>query len=214
MGYEIKNYSNLLDKLSGFLSKTQLEAHFKLYEGYVNKLNEIEKKLKNEDPSKANYSFNEFSELKRREAVAFNGAFLHELYFENLGNEGAEPSVKLNGDIKKRYGTLDKLFSILAGIAISEPGWALLTYNRIDGQLHTYLLEEHHIGLPVHQELILVIDSWEHAYMIDYGIAKDKYMEGIFKHINWEIVNKRYYKILQKNSDYVNTDFEEVRPLR
>jgi Fe-Mn family superoxide dismutase len=209
MAYEVKNFSHLIEELNGFLSEKQLEAHFKLYEGYVKKLNEIEKKLDSSDPSKANYSFNEFSELKRREAVAFNGAFLHELYFENLGNKNTELSGKLKTDIDKRFGSLDNLYANLKGIAISEPGWAILTYNRVDKQLHTYLLEEHHIGLPVHQELLLVIDSWEHAYMIDYGISKDQYMEKIINKINWEIVNERYSRLSRKGTENVDVSFRE-----
>jgi Fe-Mn family superoxide dismutase len=208
MAYEIKSFDHLYAKLPGFLSEKQLEAHFKLYEGYVKKLNEIEKKLVDTDPAKANYSFNEFSELKRRESVAFNGAFLHQLYFENLGSAG-EPDNKIKADIEKRFGTMENLFANLTGIAVSEPGWAILTYNRVDKLLHTYLLEEHHIGFPVHQELIIVIDSWEHAYMIDYGIDKPKYMENIFNNLNWEIINERYLNIKRKNTANVDIDFRE-----
>jgi Fe-Mn family superoxide dismutase len=195
MGYEIKNYHHLLGNLTGFLSDKQLEAHFTLYEGYVKKINEIEKKLKGIDPTKANYSFNEFSELKRREAVAFNGAFLHELYFENISSEKSEPVPELETAVNKSFGSFDKLFLDLKEIAISTPGWAVLTFNKVDKQLHTYLLEEHHIGLPVHQEILLIVDSWEHAYMIDYALEKAKYLDNFKDHINWNIVNERFVKV-------------------
>ena len=79
--FEVKNFNNLLGNVDG-ISDNQLEAHFGLYAGYVKKLNEITEKLQNVDKSLSNYSFGEFSELKRREAIAFNGVFLHEKYFE------------------------------------------------------------------------------------------------------------------------------------
>ena len=77
MAYTAKNYDHLKGgALKGF-SDSQLEQHFTLYKGYVAKLNEVEEKLAVMDNTKPNYSFNEYSELKRREAVPFNGAFLH-----------------------------------------------------------------------------------------------------------------------------------------
>ncbi len=85
MAYDPKNYDHLKGGALKGLTDTQLDQHFTLYKGYIAKLNEIEEKLAAVDNTKPNYSFNEYSELKRREAVAFNGSFLHELYFENLG---------------------------------------------------------------------------------------------------------------------------------
>src|ERR1035438_524016 len=85
MTYEPKNYDHLKGGVLKGFSDSQLELHFTLYKGYLTKLNEIEEKLVVANNTKPNYSFNEYSELKRREAVAFNGSFLHEIYFENLG---------------------------------------------------------------------------------------------------------------------------------
>ena len=76
MTHEARNFDHLLGKLQG-ISDNQLKQHFTLYQGYVKKLNEIEDKLGKADRSAANYSFNEYSELKRREPVPFNGTYLH-----------------------------------------------------------------------------------------------------------------------------------------
>src|SRR5215475_10292706 len=86
MAREPKNFDHLLGGNAKGLSAMQLKAHFTLYQGYVKKLNEIWDKLAKADKSAPNYSFNEYSELKRREPVAFNGTVLHEMYFEQLGN--------------------------------------------------------------------------------------------------------------------------------
>ena len=115
MAHEAKDYSHLLGKLEGFLSDKQLEAHFGLYKGYINKLNEIETKLQSADPAGGNYSFNEFSELKRREAVAFNGSFLHEMYFENLSADGGEASAELKSALESAFGSFDKWLANLKG---------------------------------------------------------------------------------------------------
>ena len=192
---ETKDFSNLLGQLKG-ISDKQLEAHFGLYKGYVAKLNEIREKLKTQDKGAANYSFGEFSELKRREAVAFNGVFLHEAYFENLFPQGAASDV-LKEAVDASFGSWDLIIQDLKQSALSTPGWVVLTWDKTDEKLHTYLLYEHHIGLPVHQELILALDCWEHAFMIDYGTDKGSYLKAFIENINWNIVNKRFEKVIR-----------------
>ena len=190
MAYEAKNYDSLKGgKLKG-LTDAQLDAHFTLYKGYITKLNEIEEKLASIDNSKANYSFNEYSELKRREAVAFNGSFLHELYFENLGAD-SEISTGLAKALEAAGGK-DKVVADLKAAAMCGPGWAVLTRNRRDNKLHTYFFAEHHLGLPIEQDLLVVLDSWEHAFMIDFGIARAKYLEAFVENIKWSEVSKRF----------------------
>jgi superoxide dismutase, Fe-Mn family len=190
MEHKAKDFTYLLGKLKG-LSNKQLEAHFGLYKGYVAKLNEIEEKLAKQDKGATNYSFGEFSELKRREAVAFNGTYLHELYFDNLLANG-EPSAELKTAVEEAFGSWDACIQDLKSTAVSTPGWVVLTYNKKDKKVHTYIMYEHHIGLPAHQEIILALDCWEHAFMIDYGTAKADYLTAFLENVNWEIVNKRF----------------------
>ncbi len=190
MAHAAMNYDHLKNGAVKGLSDAQLDQHFTLYKGYVGKLNEIEEKLAGIDNSKPNYSFNEYSELKRREAVAFNGSFLHELYFENLGGD-ADVSAGLAAAFEAQGGK-DKLVADLKACALGGPGWAVLTRNRRDGKLHTYFLAEHHIGLPIDQDLLVVLDSWEHAFMVDYGIARAKYLDTIVDAIKWSEVSKRF----------------------
>jgi Fe-Mn family superoxide dismutase len=190
MAHAAKNYDSLKGGAVKGLSDAQLDQHFTLYKGYIGKLNEIEEKLASADNTKPNYSFNEYSELKRREAVAFNGSFLHELYFENLGAD-SEISSSLASALVAQGGK-DKLIADLKACALGGPGWAILTRNRRDGKLHTYFLAEHHIGLPIDQDLLVVVDSWEHAFMVDYGIARAKYLEAVVDAIKWSEVSKRF----------------------
>ena len=194
MQHSPKDFSSLLGKLKG-ISDNQLKQHFTQYEGYVKKLNEIEEKLAKQDKAAANYSFGEFSELKRREAVAFNGTFLHELYFENLSGKNMEPSSELRKEVVKAFGTWDNFVQDVKSSASSTPGWVVLTWNKITKQLHTYIMYEHHIGLPAHQEIIMALDCWEHAFMIDYGTDKASYLKAFFENIDWDVVNKRLKKV-------------------
>jgi Fe-Mn family superoxide dismutase len=190
MTYEPKSYEHLKGgALKGF-SDSQLELHFTLYKGYLTKLNEIEEKLTTTSNAKPNYSFNEYSELKRREAVAFNGSFLHELYFENLGADG--PCTPELGAALETQGGVALLMADLKAAALCGPGWALLTRNRRDGKLHTYFVAEHHLGLPIEQDLLLVLDSWEHAFMVDFGIKRPEYINAFLDNVKWSVVSERF----------------------
>lgn len=191
MIHTTQDFSKLLGTLQG-ISDSQLQAHFKLYEGYVKKLNEIEEKLVMADKSSANYSFGEYSELKRREAVAFNGTYLHEMYFQNLIGTPTEPSAELKTALESSFGSMADWEKDLRAAAGSTPGWVLLTYNQIDKKLHHYIMFEHHIGLPVHQVPLVALDCWEHAFMIDYGIAKPDYVTAFLKNLNWTVVGERF----------------------
>lgn len=194
MKHEVRDFDHLIGKVDG-LSEAQMKAHFGLYAGYVNKLNEIEEKLGKADPVMSNYSFGDFSELKRREAVAFNGAYLHELYFENLAPNRGQIASGLKSAIESDFGNYGAFEANMKGAATSTPGWVLLTRNRIDKKLHSYILFEHHIGLPAHQEILLALDCWEHAFMIDYGTKKPDYLATFFRNVNWNVVNERYANI-------------------
>ena len=188
--YKPKKFDFLLNEVKG-LSEKQLTAHFTLYEGYVKKLNEIQEKLKVTAPDNANFSFNEYSELKRRESVAFNGSFLHEAYFDNMLPQ-QEPSKDLQKELLKTFGSMDNFYKDVKGAAMSTPGWVLLTKDSISGRLHNYVVFEHSIAVPIGQEVIMALDCWEHAYMIDYGIKKADYIQAFTQNINWEVINERY----------------------
>jgi Fe-Mn family superoxide dismutase len=195
MTYEAMKYDHLKGgALKGF-SDSQLDLHFTLYQGYLTKLNEIEEKLTVANNTKPNYSFNEYSELKRREAVAFNGSFLHEVYFENLGAD-ADISPALQKAMEAQGGK-EKILADLKATALGGPGWGLLTCNRRAGRLHTYFVAEHHLGMPIDQDILLVLDSWEHAFMVDFGIRRPDYIDAFMGNIKWSEVSRRFGAVKQ-----------------
>lgn len=185
------DFSHLKGKVKS-LSDKQLDEHFKLYNGYVARINLIEEELSKADKSHTNYSWGKWSELKRREAVAFNGTYLHQFYFENLGNDGVSASEELKKAISDSFGTYENFLADIKSTALSTIGWVVVTCSRADKKLHTYLLTEHHSGFPVHQDILLVVDSYEHAFFLDYGVDRGAYVQALFDDINWDTVNKRF----------------------
>jgi len=195
--YEAKDFNHLLGKVNG-LSEAQLKAHFGLYQGYVNKLNEIWEKLPGADRSKANYSFAEYSELKRREPVAYNGTFLHELYFGNLAKDG-DCSPELKKALEAGFGSFDNWMVDMKACLTSAHGWALTVYDWNLKRVANMLVQsEHHVGLWPNVSVLCAVDAWEHAYMIDYGTKKADYVNNVMNALNWKAINERFSHINPK----------------
>lgn len=191
MSKDPKNYEHLIGKVKG-LSERQLRAHLELYGGYVKKLNEIEQRLGTVDRAASNYSFGDYSELKRREPVAFNGAFLHELYFDALGAGGEEAPETFKKAATAAFGSYDRWVLDVKAMAASAHGWALTTWSAPDSRLRNVLVQsEHHTGLFVDQKVLLAIDLWEHAYFADYLTKKADYVEAILSSQKWKVIDQR-----------------------
>lgn len=192
MPHSPKNFDHLIGDCKAFLSEKQLQAHFTLYQGYVKKLNEIREKLGSADKSAPNYSFNEFSELKRREPVAYNGTVLHEMYFENLGNGSTQPDDHAKKLITNSFGSVDNWIADAKAGLLSAHGWVVTVYDYFDGKLYNNLVRtEHDVGLFANVHVMVAIDAWEHAYFFDYQTGKAKYVEAVLSGLNWDVLNKR-----------------------
>jgi superoxide dismutase, Fe-Mn family len=195
--HQVKDYGRLLAQCYGFLSEAQLRAHFELYHGYVKKLNEIEVLLDSTAREGANYSFAAYSELRRREPVAYNGTFLHELYFGNLGPAKGEVPAAFRQAEAKAFGSWDDAMADLKAMALSTHGWVLVTCDLASGTLrHNLVHSEHDGGLFANQAVLLAIDCWEHAYFLDYSLRKNDYVEGVLIHVNWAAVQVRLDRAL------------------
>lgn len=192
MAREPKNFDNLLGGNAKGLSDLQLKAHFTLYQGYVKKLNEIREKLGTADKGAPNYSFNEFSELKRREPVAYNGTVLHELYFENLGNGSTQPDDNAKRLITSSFGSVDNWIADAKAGLLSAHGWVVTIFDYSDGKLHNNLIRtEHDVGLFANVHVMIAIDAWEHAYFADYQTKKADYVANVLSGLNWTVLNAR-----------------------
>lgn len=190
MVYEAKDYSRLLG-MEGF-SDTLLNNHFALYQGYVantNKLLDMFSKML----SDGEIATPEFAELKRRFGWEFNGMRLHEYYFENLGGQGEiDRDGKLARKLAEDFGSYEAWEKEFRAIgAIRGIGWAVLYQDSATGKLINFWINEHDMGHPTGCKPILIMDVFEHAYMVDYGIKRPDYINAFFKNINWQAVEKR-----------------------
>ncbi|WP_437927728.1 superoxide dismutase [Sorangium sp. So ce291] len=196
MAREPKNFDNLLGGNAKGLSDLQLKAHFTLYQGYVKKLNEIWEQLGKADRSAPNYSYNAYSELKRREPVAFNGTVLHELYFENIGNGSTQPSAHSKQLIEASFGSFDNWLADTKAALLSAHGWTVLAYDYQEKKLFNNLVRtEHDVGLFANTHILVAIDAWEHAYFADYQTKKADYVANVLSGLNWDVINARLQQV-------------------
>lgn len=179
------------DKMAGF-SQTQLEQHHGvLYKGYVNKLNEIRKLMETVDYSKANQSYSDLRALKVEETFTLNGIKLHEAYFENMGGSGGKATGTLLEMIEQAFGSYEAWEKDFKATGMAVRGWVVLAYDREDGTLHNFGSDSHNLGPIWNAVPLLVMDVYEHAYMIDYGVKRPPYIDAFMNIIDWDVVSKR-----------------------
>jgi len=190
MAYTAKDYSKLIG-MAGF-SETLLKNHFTLYQGYVANTNKVLDALaamlkdgKTAAP--------EYAELKRRLGWEFDGMRLHEYYFENLGgNAPLDREGKLGKKIVESFGSYEAWEKDFKAVgAMRGIGWAVLYEDITDGRLINFWTNEHDVGHPAGGQPILIMDVFEHAFMIDYGLKRADYIEAFFKNIDWKAAEAR-----------------------
>ena len=190
MAYTAKDYGKLVG-MEGF-SETLLKNHFTLYQGYVtntNKLLELlDGKLKGDQTASP-----EYAELERRLGFEFCGMRLHEYYFENLGGKApVNKSGRVGKKIAEDFGSYEAWEKDFKAVgSMRGVGWAVTFQDNITGLLINEWINEHHIGHLPGCMPILVMDVWEHAFMLDYGLKRPDYIQAFFKNINWEAAESR-----------------------
>ncbi|HEY9759372.1 MAG TPA: Fe-Mn family superoxide dismutase [Oculatellaceae cyanobacterium] len=189
--YVEKDFSALAKKEMTGLSPKQIEQHLKLYKGYVAKSNEIYNKLKDVDLATANATYSPLRELLVEESFAVNGAVYHEYYFGNLGGKGGEPTGDVLAALSERWGSYGKFIDYLKAAGKSMRGWVIIGYNTRGGHLSAFGLDTHNMFSPANIIPVLVLDVYEHAYMIDYGIDRPKYLDAFVSNLDWDVVAKR-----------------------
>ena len=190
MTYNAKDYNRLIG-MEGF-SDTLLKNHFTLYQGYVTNTNKLSDTL-NGLLKDGKAGTPEYAEMKRRFGWEFNGMRLHEYYFENLGGKGGiNKTGKLYQKLVDSFGSYEawekdfKATGAMRGI-----GWTILYQDILSGNSINFWINEHDVGHPAGGVPILIMDVFEHAFMIDYGLKRADYIESFFKNIRWEETEKR-----------------------
>lgn len=183
--YEIKNYDDLKG-IDGF-SETLLNNHFSLYAGYVTNTNKLIDLLKTKEVGTP-----EYAELHRRFGWEWNGMRLHELYFENLTKQASQIPTDLKTAIESSFGSFENWQKDFVGIGTMRGiGWVVLAKDSLSGNLFNVWINEHDGGHLAGVTPLLVMDVFEHSYMVDYGIKKIDYVNVFMKSIDWKIVDTR-----------------------
>jgi Fe-Mn family superoxide dismutase len=176
-------------KLKGLSERLLVSHHANNYTGAVNRLNAIRQRVGALPADAAPF---QFGSLKREELIAANSATLHELYFANLGGNGA-PDGTAAALLANAYGSLEAWLDDFRQSALSlggGSGWVVVAYDRDTRALHNWWAWDHAHqvagGVPV-----LVLDMYEHSYHMDFGAAVKPYLDAFLANVNWEEVNRR-----------------------
>jgi len=194
-----------LSNLKGISDET-LEMHFKLYEGYVKETNKLNEKIAEfiKDGKVDQEEFAEYSELSRRLGFEYNGMVLHEYYFDNLmrGGGTGDPTGKtgFRKATEESFGSYDIWKADFTGIGkMRGVGWAICYENPANGRLSNHWITLHEMGNVAGFNPILVLDVWEHAYILDYKPAdRPKYIEAFFSNTDWSAVERRLHRLTAK----------------
>lgn len=186
--YEAQEH--LKPKALARISDAQIEEHWKLYEAYVKNTNELLGELGDAEPKSRPWS-----ELKRRLAFEFDGMVLHEYYFGNLAAGAAlSPQSDLAVGLAQQWKTLPAWREDFAATAAMRGiGWVILYHDPAVDRLFNWWVGEHQVDHPVGLDPILVLDVWEHAWMVDYGASdKERYVEAFLDNVAWSVVEQRF----------------------
>lgn len=199
MTYTTKVFN--LPTLTG-LSEKQIKVHLALYEGYVKHVNLIMEKIKVLKDADADNNSYLISELRRRFAFEFDGMRMHELYFAQLeaGGRKLETGGPLANAVKEKYGSTslttggEALEAHIREVAGTRGiGWVVVYKDSVANTIHTTFVGDHEVGQLAGLPILLVLDLWEHAYMVDYvPTEKKNYVDAFFANLNWSVVENRF----------------------
>jgi len=191
---EAKKYASIRE-LSGISART-MEEHYELYKGYVAKTNEIQEKLYSVDRSTANQVYSDLRALRVELSFATGGVKNHETYFGHLGGKGGTPAGRVMEMIRRDYPSYDAWLADFKASGLAARGWVWLAYDH-DWHTLTTVIGDAQNTFPLWNATpILALDVYEHAYWIDYGRARAKYIEAFFNNLDWSVVEQNLERAL------------------
>jgi superoxide dismutase, Fe-Mn family len=172
------------------ISRETVEAHYKLYEGYVNKRNEIMSKLAEIDLSAANQVYSEVRALKVELSFALGGIKNHEIYFAHLGGGGGDPDGAIGRLIARDFGSAGAWRADLKATGMAGRGWAWTAFDWDEGRLFNYLGDAQNTFPIWNATPLVALDVYEHAYFIDFQTDRASYIDAFFDNLDWDVVNE------------------------
>jgi Fe-Mn family superoxide dismutase len=182
-----------LPELKG-LSKKQIDVHLGLYQGYVKHVNLLMATIaqyQGTDDEGGKYAI---AEMRRRLGFEFDGMRMHEYYFEQL-EHAAAPIAEgaLTAAVSEKYGGWDAYIAHVKEVAGTRGiGWVITYADPVGKTVHTAFVEDHQLGQLAGLPILLAVDLWEHAFMVDYVPAEKKtYVDAFLENVNWGVVEAR-----------------------
>ncbi len=171
------------------ISRQTIEAHYKLYQGYVAKRNEILGKLADADVGSANQVYSELRALKIDLSFAVGGIKNHEIYFEHLGGDGGDPEGPIATLVRRDFGSIDAWRNDLKGTGMAGRGWAWTAYDWDEKRLFNYLGDAQNTFPIWNATPLVALDVYEHAYFLDFQTDRASYIDAFFANLDWNVVN-------------------------
>ena len=171
------------------ISRATVEAHYKLYQGYVAKRNEILQKLDGVDASAANQVYSDIRALKVDLTFAIGGIKNHEIYFEHLGGEGGEPSGPIAELIRRDFGSYSQWRADVKATGLAARGWAWTAYDWDEERLFNYVGDTQNTFPIWNATPLVALDVYEHAYFLDYQTDRASYIDAFLNNLDWGVVN-------------------------
>jgi len=186
-----KTFDDVPTRVDG-LSKGQIVQHVGLYTNYVKGYNTTMQALIQACETK---SYDAIRDLQLKLTFNLNGATLHDWYFSNLGHATdagvTGPQALTLQWLTRDFGSLEAYYADLKAVAGKMRGWTMTVMNKHDGRLMNVGFDAHDVGTPLMSTPLLVLDVYEHAYMIDFGTNRGAYLEKFVANVNWAVVEER-----------------------
>lgn len=189
--YQVRDF-----KLSGLngISDNTIQVHLGLYAGYVKNTNTLNERLA-ALVGEGKVGTPDYAEVTRRLGFEYNGMILHEYYFSQLkaGGSPMPSSGPLVDLLRQCFGSPEAWLSDFKGVGgMRGVGWAVLFQDPVTGWLSNHWITLHQEGNPAGFKPILIMDVWEHAFLLDYKPAeRPKYIEAFFSNLDWSVIEKR-----------------------
>jgi Fe-Mn family superoxide dismutase len=171
------------------ISRAAIDAHYKLYEGYVNKRNEILRRLDGIDLASANQVYSDIRGLKVELSFAIGGIKNHEIYFEHLGGGGGDPDGAIGELIRRDFGSAADWRADLKATGMAGRGWAWTAYDWDEGRLFNYVGDAQNTFPIWNATPLIALDVYEHAYFLDYQTDRASYIDAFFDNLDWRTID-------------------------
>jgi Fe-Mn family superoxide dismutase len=170
------------------ISRASVEAHYKLYQGYVAKRNEILTRLAEVDLSTANQVYSDVRALKIDLTFAIGGVKNHEIYFEHLGGGGGDPTGPIASLIERDFGSVAAWRADLKATGMGGRGWAWTAYDWDEQRLFNYIGDAQNTFPVWNATPLVALDVYEHAYFLDYQTDRASYIDAFFANLDWDVI--------------------------